>query len=234
VPNRLLRDGICTSDTINFLSAEAEVLFYRLLVVSDDFGHMDGRTAILKAQCFPLKESATLGAIQSWVDELASRGLIRRYSADGKLYIAVCKWEQRARTHPKYPSPDADGSQWIDSETATPDSKLLTDCGQPAVNLRTGLGLGLGKGKGRGAAKKPLPDGWVPSAKTAERLGQEFGLRVPEDIDRYVAAFRDQCKAKGYKYFDFDAAFGNCVRGDWPKFRGGKPKLVELEKRVAL
>jgi NADH:ubiquinone oxidoreductase subunit E len=54
-----------------------------------------------------------------------------------------------------------------------------------------------------------------------EKLCREFGL-VPEDVDRYVAAFHDICKAKAYRYADFDAAFSNSVRQDWPKYRVGK------------
>ncbi len=84
----------------------------------------------------------------------------------------------------------------------------------PAVD-----GLGKGKGKGKGATKTPLPDDWVPAQQTVERISREFGLRVPEDVERYVAAFKDACKAKDYRYLDFDSAFANCVRQDWPKFR---------------
>jgi hypothetical protein len=218
--NRLLRDGVCTSDTINFLSAEAEVLFYRLLVVADDFGYVDARIPILKARCFPLKESAIPAKIEAWLLDLSTHGLIQRYEKDEKPYLAIAKWEQRQRSRPKYPGPADDG--------CLPTVGQLPDKGQ------TDVGLGKGRGKGRGAAKMPLPDDWVPSPKTVEKLGREFGLRIPEDVDRYVDWFRDQCKAKGYENLDFEASFRNCVRSDWPKFRGGKPKLVETEKRVAL
>lgn len=226
MPNRLLRDGVCTSDPINALSPEEEILFYRLLVVCDDFGHMDGRPAILKADCFPLKDSATPKVIQSWINGLATKGLIGRYTNGGKAYIAISKWEHRVRTHPKYPKPDAEGSQWIEADTCQPVSNLTADCAQ--VSAIGGLGLGRGKGLGKGAAKGPLPVGWLPSQATIENLSREFGLRVPEDVDRYVAAFRDACEAKNYQYADFDAAFRNCVRQDWPRLREstGKAKVA--------
>jgi hypothetical protein len=70
--------------------------------------------------------------------------------------------------------------------------------------------------------KLPLPEDWVPKEKTAADLSREFGLRVPEDVDRYVAGFRDICASKGHLYIDFDAAFRNCVRQDWPKLRDSK------------
>jgi uncharacterized protein YdaU (DUF1376 family) len=69
------------------------------------------------------------------------------------------------------------------------------------------------------SSKRAIPDDWSPKPETVEKLSREFGLRVPEDVNRYVAAFRDACEAKEYQYADFDAAFRNCVRQDWPKFR---------------
>ena len=38
MPNRILKESICTSESLVGLSAEAEVLFYRLIVKADDFG----------------------------------------------------------------------------------------------------------------------------------------------------------------------------------------------------
>jgi hypothetical protein len=219
MPNRLLREGICTSDLLNELAPEEEVFFYRLLVICDDFGHADARAQILKANCFPLKESATRAKIEQWIDSLAKAGLIRRYTAQGKLYLAIAKWEQRIRSHPKFPLPTDDGSQWVDSGSP----QMAADCGQAAADS----GLGKGKGKGKGATSRtsrellPLPEGWVPKEQTIERVSREFGL-VPEDVHRYVAAFRDVCKAKDYRYKDHDAAFANCVRQDWPRFRDGR------------
>lgn len=192
-------------------------MFYRLLVVCDDYGYADARPAILKAQCFPLKESVTAAHIERWLSALAGRGLVARYRKDGKPYLAVSKWEQRVRSRARYPGPTDDGCTPIDGH-------LSVIC--PSTD-----GLGKGKGKGKGAVSRTsrelrsLPDDWLPSESTVSKLGREFGLRVPEDVDRYVAAFRDACKARDYRYKDFDAAFANCVRQDWPKLRAGKQTL---------
>ena len=84
------------------------------------------------------------------------------------------------------------------------------------------------------AAKKPLPVDWIPSLETVTKLSRELGLRVPEDVERYVAAFRDACNAKGYTYANFDAAFCNCVRQDWPRFRNGADRLSSRSDGLAL
>lgn len=214
MPNRLLREGICTSDLINSLTDQEEILFYRLLVVADDFGFMDARPAIIKAQCFPLKESATLLSIEKWLAGLAAKGLIVRYlSADGKPFLAVNKWEQRVRSRQKYVGPTDDGCTPID--------------GQLSDICPTDDRLGKGKGKGKGADSQQrrellsLPEGWNPKDETVSELSRELGL-VTQDVKKYVASFADYCRSSGKKYRDHEAAFRNCVRQDWPKFRAGK------------
>ena len=63
MPNRILKESICTSDSIDSLSWFEECLYYRLIVNCDDFGRFDGRTAVIKNRLFPLKENLTLKAV---------------------------------------------------------------------------------------------------------------------------------------------------------------------------
>jgi hypothetical protein len=130
LPNRLLKEGIVDSDRIDRLGSEAEVLYYRLLVVADDLGRMDARTAIVRARCFPLKESLSAEKISKWLESIWEAGLCARYEVDGKPYIQLLNWDQRVRSSGKYPPP--------------PD-------GQLSVNCPTDVALGKGKGKGLGA-----------------------------------------------------------------------------------
>ena len=59
MPNRILKESVCTSDSVNKLSWFEEVLFYRLIVNCDDYGRFDGRVSIIKNRLFPLKENLT-------------------------------------------------------------------------------------------------------------------------------------------------------------------------------
>ena len=162
MPNRLLKEGIVDSSAIDALSADEEVFFYRLLVVSDDFGRMDARLPILKSKCFPLKDSPKmLEKIESWLQSLVRQLLVKRYQVDGKPYLEILKWEQRIRSKGKYPS--SDGAQPLDI-CHTNDSNLLTDD-------RLGLGLGLGLGKGKG-----LGNGGVATATKPTRFSKDFEL----------------------------------------------------------
>lgn len=110
MPNRIIKESICTSEEIDKLTPEQEVFFYRLLVACDDYGLMDARPAILKARCYPLK-SIESKRIQTLLDALNSVGLVSIYKSDGKDYLHVTNWEKhqtiRAKK-PKYPYPQSD------------------------------------------------------------------------------------------------------------------------------
>ena len=64
MPNRIIKESIRTSDSINDLSWFEECLFYRLIVSCDDYGRFDGRPAIIKGSCFPLKDGVTTNNIE--------------------------------------------------------------------------------------------------------------------------------------------------------------------------
>ena len=113
MPNRIIRESICTSDSVDKLSWFEEVLFYRLIVNCDDFGRFDGRAAVVKNRLFPLKENLTLKTVENALHGLASAGLIALYVFEGKRFLYLPTWgkyqTQRAKVS-KFPSPD-DGKQ---------------------------------------------------------------------------------------------------------------------------
>ncbi|MCD7824576.1 MAG: hypothetical protein LUH14_01190 [Clostridiaceae bacterium] len=105
MPNRILKESICRSEEIDSLSWFEEVLFYRLIVICDDFGRYDGRAKIIKGSCFPLKD-VTEKDIDKALGKLAAVGLVRVYEAQGRPYLQLVTWadHQRIRNQKsKYP-----------------------------------------------------------------------------------------------------------------------------------
>ena len=122
MPNRIIKESICASDTINSLSWFEEVFFYRLIVNCDDYGRLDARPAILKSKLFPLKERIAIKDIESALVKLADAGCVRLYECDSKPYLYLPTWEvhQRIRNQKsKYPEPSADNLLTIDSNSQT-------------------------------------------------------------------------------------------------------------------
>ena len=108
MPNRIIKESVCTSDSIDQLTWFEEVLFYRLMVSCDDYGRFDGRVAVIKNRLFPLKENLTADEVSHALDMLAMVDLVRRYTVDGKPYLYLPTWEHhqtiRAKKS-KYPKP---------------------------------------------------------------------------------------------------------------------------------
>jgi DnaD/phage-associated family protein len=110
MPNRILKESICTSSEINNLNAEEERFFYRLIVVCDDFGRMDARPQVLRARCFPLKiDSITDQKINECLNSLEQQNLIMLYEVEEKPYLQMVTWmkhQQKRAKYSKYPAPD--------------------------------------------------------------------------------------------------------------------------------
>lgn len=109
MPNRILKESICTSDSIDELSWFAEVLFYRLMVNCDDFGRFDGRIAVIKNRLFPLKEDLTASTVKKGVQSLVNAGLVALYEFESKPYLYLPTWNDHQSVRAKrskYPAPD--------------------------------------------------------------------------------------------------------------------------------
>ena len=118
MPNRIIKESICTSDNIDQLTSFEETVFIRLLVNCDDFGRFDARPKILSSRLFPLK-SITPEEITNALDSLISADLITIYEVNGKPYLHVNTWEshqQTRATKSKYPSPSDSNCNQVKSD----------------------------------------------------------------------------------------------------------------------
>lgn len=151
--NRILSDSLLTSETLDELCPSQENLFYRLLVVVDDYGCTDARPVVVLARCYPLRISKiSVEDMKTWLLDLARVGLITLYQAEGKEYLQVSKWEKHQRVRNKrhkYPLPAADDSD-TQQITATLDKLLqsaATCRNSPPVSLSLSESLSLSKDK---------------------------------------------------------------------------------------
>lgn len=109
MPDRIIRESICTSETIDHLLWFEEVFWYRLTVNCDDYGRFDARPQILKSRLFPLKQDITEKVIETALTKLSALGLVTTYTCSGKPYLQLVTWDkyQRIRAkRSKFPAPD--------------------------------------------------------------------------------------------------------------------------------
>ena len=108
MPNRIIKESICTSDTIDQLNWFEEVLFYRLIVNCDDYGRFDGRIIVIKNRLFPLRDNITAKSIENAINKLVSVGLVCCYMANGKPFLYLPTWNEHQNVRAKrskYPEP---------------------------------------------------------------------------------------------------------------------------------
>jgi len=108
MPNRIIKESVCTSDTVEQMTWFEECFWHRLIVNCDDYGRMDARPAVLKSRLFPLKERMTLKDVSGALTRLADIGCVVLYECDGHPYLYLPTWEVhqtiRAKKS-KYPEP---------------------------------------------------------------------------------------------------------------------------------
>ena len=125
MPDRIIRESICVSETLNQLTDFEERFWHRLTVNCDDFGRFDARPAILKGRLFPLLDGKTKKDMADALNKLASVGLVELYEVDGKPFLQVVTWSkyQRARAEKsKFPSP-ADSCRQPSSDSPECDNR---------------------------------------------------------------------------------------------------------------
>lgn len=155
MPNRIIKESIRTSDSIDQLSWFEECMFYRLIVSCDDYGCMDARAKILASTLFPLKD-VRVKAVEDALRKFSTLELVTLYEVDGRPFLRLKTWDRHQRVRDskhKYPTPEGlianDGSSQPSAATCgnSPQSaaacgnspQLAASCGetrQPAARAR--------------------------------------------------------------------------------------------------
>ena len=100
MPNRIIKESICTSENVDQLTPFQETFFYRLIVNCDDYGRMDARPKILSARLYPLKEIRA-NQIDDALRALAVADLVLLYEVDGKPFLQMRTWDRHQQVRAK-------------------------------------------------------------------------------------------------------------------------------------
>ena len=200
VPNRVLRDGILTSERVNALSWPAEVFYRRMHSVVDDFGRYYAKPELLRAACYPLQlDKVGNPEIVKWIAEMRKAGLLRTYTVDGKEYLELADFRQRVR---------ADASKFPSGDGKPPSSDR-----QPPSS--DGLGGDVDEGGDGGGRKRRKPATPCPQAfdvtpeMSAWAVEQGWpASRVMPETEKFLDHFRGKGEAK----HDWLATWRNWIR----------------------
>ena len=129
MPNRIIKDSIHTSDTVNMMSDFQFRLWVNLITYVDDYGRGDARPAIIKGACFPLRERLSNADISKALQELAGIGCIFLYEVGGNPYLCFPTWESHQSVRNKksrFPAP---------SESCSDSQAIESNCKQLNANV---------------------------------------------------------------------------------------------------
>jgi hypothetical protein len=214
MPERMIRQGILTSEPVNKLGWPAEVFYRRLMSVADDFGRFDGRPAVLRASLYPLKlDKVSDSDVSKWMLETAEAGCVRIYHVDGKPFVEIAKFGQRLRAmKSKCPEPPASAD----------------NCGHPpaVADIR----IGVGDGDEGGDVVECVADAHTPTLE--EFRGYAQGLCIPPDVVEacyhyYAAAgfCRGQTRLTNYR---------SLLMAWWAKEQSNPKKQQAARPRMAI
>lgn len=131
MPNRILKESICTSDNLNDLTPQEEIFFYRLIVNCDDYGIADARIKMLRSKCFPLKtDTIKESDVEKWLKGLIKANLCFLYEVEGKRYLKMTSWERHQQIRAKrskFPTPDSNGYQMIADADICPRNPIQSE-----------------------------------------------------------------------------------------------------------
>jgi len=197
---RMLHKNICTSDKIDQLTWFQEVLYYRLLVSTDDYGMFYSNPAVVKDMVFPIAKKKcnrgfqpTLELLKEGLNRLKEVGLID-FKVINKRHALIFK-------------------RWSDFQFLRPDRKKhsyfgmtdgMTNGKPPDIPEAKGLGLSV---KGEGLR---MADRMADNAPPALPLSFDFLFKTLK------AQNRDFFRAYPKQLEKFSFAISNALINGWP------------------
>lgn len=108
MPNRIIKESIRTSKSINAMSDFQFRLWAYLLTYVDDYGRGSADPELLKGFVFPRRKRVSESDIEKALAELAGMGCILLYEVDGESYFCFPNWSKHQRIQTKqskFPEP---------------------------------------------------------------------------------------------------------------------------------
>lgn len=246
MPNRILREGILTSEAVDSLSEHAELFYRRLLSVVDDHGLFYGNPKLIRAACYPLRlDRVSDDDVRGYLEECLAAGLVSFPSISGKTVIIVRKFGQhvRAKTSKYLPgmSPsevlhEVEQMQAADMQPpcnrAAYAQRLHSTCAAPAKHPLADARLdgdgdegGDEGGDGVESAHKPskrsprgsrIPPDFPTEAEIAWCRAERPTLDPGEVAEKFRDYWRGVPGQRGCKA-DWPATWRNFVRSEWSR-----------------
>lgn len=184
--DKLLKDGLRTSEKIGGLTVFAELLFVRLLLATCPLGRCPWSPEWILVHAMPNRPHTRLKTLDAALMELRSASLIDRYAHDGTAYLTIPRHGQRFKHAVRSPWPDPPG-------------------GTPDVEGQTFMAWSGPAPRAPGSEKKPKAVSESIPTHFSSRASSEKDLRpagecLPELIARYPRHDVPACLRAAVRY----------------------------------
>lgn len=178
MPNRILKESIRTSKTVNAMTDFQFRVWVYLITYVDDYGRGSADPELIKGFCFPRRKRVSESDIGKTLAELAGMGCISLYDVDGESYFYFPNWgkHQRIQTKKsKYPAPEESNSPslTVTHRESPPESESKSE--SKSENSRSS------------SAHEPLYD--EDAGRVVREYQQYFGMNHPPQIDTDLINF---------------------------------------------
>lgn len=109
MPNRIIKDSIRTSKTVNAMTDFQFRVWIYLITYVDDYGRGSADPELIKGFVFPRRKRISESDIEKTLAELAGMGCINLYDVDGESYFCFPNWGEHQRIQTKkskFPAPE--------------------------------------------------------------------------------------------------------------------------------
>lgn len=174
MPNRIIKDSIRTSKSINAMSDFQFRLWAYLITYVDDYGRGSADPELLKGFVFPRRKGVTEGTIQKTLAELATIGSVILYEVDGEPYLCFPNWSEHQVVRNKV------------SKFPAPEDGVLTSCNQlqSIENNCNQLNENV-------SVIQSNPESRIQNPESSNARGTRFTPPSISDVEQY-------CREKGY------------------------------------
>lgn len=94
---RSIKPEIRTSEKVAAWPIEVRYFWVLLWGYVNDYGKGVDNARLIKADSYPLDDEITADIVEGYLSVLSNDGVIVRYEADGKRYLAVRNWEEHQK-----------------------------------------------------------------------------------------------------------------------------------------
>ncbi len=212
MPNRILKESICTSEKISGLTDFEFRLWAGLITQADDAGRGDARPAIIKGRVFPLRERISAKDIDASLHALAAKGCVSLYTVGGKPYFWFPSWAEHQRIRncvPKYPGPEnSDNLPQLAADCGS-SPQLAADCRLNPIQSNPNtesesesntLAHSAAGAAGESEKADPFEVFWkaYPKKKSKGDAKKAFAALKNVNLDQLLSALEEQKKSKDW------------------------------------